>query len=199
MMKKIKLTRENDFSEIAANLCQILSRPGAVLLVPTETVYGLIARASDKAAVQRIYDLKGRGSDKPLGWFIGDWKKLSDYGVILDGWPETLAAEYCPGALTIIAPVTDGSTLGFRVPDTPLLLSLLKMIDEPLVQTSANASGMPNAKNLDEALKQLTGEVDCSVDGGEISGVAEGSTVVDACGKKIKILRQGKVDLQKWF
>jgi L-threonylcarbamoyladenylate synthase len=199
MKKKMKLIQPNDFVAAAVELAEILRRPGAVVLVPTETVYGLIARASDEEAIKRIYGLKGRQFDKPLGWFVGDWKKLPEYGVNITGLPEKLAAEYCPGALTIIAPRTDGSTQGFRVPDTPLLAALLREIGEPLVQTSANASGMPDAADCEGALLQLNGEVDCAVDGGKIDGVISGSTVVDACGEKIKILRQGKLDLQKWL
>lgn len=197
-MKKIQLTAEK-IDCIAAALADVLRQPGAVVLVPTETVYGLIARADDQVAIDRIYELKHRSASKRLGWFVGDWRKLTEYGVILSGLPEKLAGEYCPGALTVIAPCRDGSTLGFRVPDTPLLAKVLAAVEVPLVQTSANASGMPDVLSCEEALGQLNGEVDLAVDGGSISGSAMGSTVVDATGERIKILRQGPIDLQKWL
>ena len=85
------------------------------------------------------------------------------------------------------------------MPDTPFLAKLLSLTDEPLVQTSANASGMPDALSCDEALAQLSGSVDIAVDGGDICGNAMGSTVVDASGECMKILRQGPIDLQKWL
>ena len=198
MMKKIVLSEEN-LEQTAAEICDILRQEGSVVLVPTETVYGLIAKAGDRKAQERIFELKHRSGAKRLGWFIGDWRKLEQWGVDLTGLPEQLAAAYCPGALTIIAPCKDGSSCGFRVPDFPLLAKILAQIDFPLVQTSANASGMPDARSCDEALAQLDGEVDYAVDGGLIPAGVIASTVADATGKRIKILRQGQVDLQKWL
>lgn len=180
-------------------LYEVFQKPGAVALVPTETVYGLVARADDELARQRIFQLKNRPASKQIGWFIGDWRDLAGYGVILDGLPERLAQEYTPGAITIIAPCKDGSTQGFRVPDHPLLGALLKKISVPMLQTSANASGFADPLSCQEALKQLAGTVDCAVDGGVLPPGARGSTVVDACGERVKILRQGDVDLQKWI
>ena len=198
MMKTIKLTPEN-VELIASELSEVLRQDGAVALVPTETVYGLVARAGDEAAVKRIYELKHRNPVKRLGWFIGDWRKLADYGVELAGLPEKLAEEYCPGPLTIIAPCRGGSTLGFRVPDMELLQRLLMKTGFPLIQTSANVSGRPDVRSCQEALEELAAEVDYAVDGGEISGEVSGSTVADATGEKVKILRQGLLDLQKWL
>jgi len=185
----------SDIDAAVKALTAALRQPGGVALVPTETVYGLIGRAADPLVPGRIYELKARPKSKRLGWFIGNWRRLSDFGVILDGWPEKLASHYTPGALTIIAPRRDGDTIGFRVPDHPLLQKLLAEFDEPLVQTSANLSGAPDPLNALEALKALNGEVDCAVDGGVLPPGARGSTVVDATGKNLKILRQGAVDL----
>ena len=196
-MKLIRL-HDTNILDTADILAEILNYDGAVALVPTETVYGLIARAGDKKAAERIFELKHRHSAKRLGWFVHDWRMLESFGVDLSGLPEKLAETYCPGPLTIIAPCADGSTQGFRVPDSPLLAELLKKIGHPLVQTSANASGMPDARSCLEALSQLDGEVDCAVDGGAIPDDACGSTVADATGERIKILRQGPIDLQKW-
>lgn len=180
-------------------VAETLALPGGTALIPTETVYGLVARFDDPVAIDRIFRLKNRPPEKRLGWFVGDWRKLSEYGVILSGLPERLARQYMPGALTVIAPRIDGGTQGFRIPDHPLLAALLKMFDVPLVQTSANASGMPDAPDCRTALAQLAGEVDCAVDGGSISPGARGSTVADATGERVKILRQGAVDLQNWL
>ena len=156
----------------------------------TETVYGLIARADDEVAIRRIFELKRRPPDKRLGWFVGDWRTLKDYGVELDGLPGELAERYTPGPLTIIAR-RGGDTLGFRVPDHPLLAALLAGIGEPLVQTSANASGEPDALTAEAALEMLAGEVAVAIDGGALPPGAMGSTVVDATGKTVRILRQG--------
>lgn len=188
-----------DLHQAAVRIKEVLEHPGAVVLVPTETVYGLIAVAGDRLAMQRISELKHRQAGKHYGWFIGDWRKLTDHGVLLDGWPEKLAGEFLPGALTIVAPCRNGGTQGFRVPDMPLLRAVLNICDGPLLQTSANASGMPDARSCDEALEQLCGTVDCAVDGGRIADDVSASTVVSALGGELKILRQGSVSLQKYL
>ncbi len=168
-----------------------LAVPGAVILVPTETVYGLVCRADDVAAIRRIYDLKDRDSSKPLGWFVADWRSLSGFGVRLEGLPAELAGKYCPGPITIIAPKEDGGTVGFRIPDHPFVLELLRRIGCPLAQTSANHSGHPNALTVAQALAELSGDLSLAVDGGPISADALASTVVDATSASPRVLRQG--------
>ena len=99
--------------ECARRVAECLNTPGSVALVPTETVYGLVARVGDEAAYRKIFELKQRSAAKVLGWFVSDWRILPRYGVKLEGLPEKLAEKYCPGAVTIIAPCEDGKTLGF--------------------------------------------------------------------------------------
>ena len=174
---------------------EALARPGAVLLIPTETVYGLVCRSSDAAAIDRIYRLKHRPSGKQLALFVSDWRMLAAEGVKLDGLPSALAEKYCPGPITIIAEGATG-TVGFRIPDHPLVLRLLQSIDFPLASTSANASGSPNARSVAAALEQLDGDVDLALDGGTIPAGALASTVVDATGNRPKILRQGALTIE---
>lgn len=183
---------------VAHRAAEFLARPGTVLLLPTETVYGLVCRASDEAAIRRIYELKGRAAAKKLGWFVADWRTLPEYGVALDGLPERLAERYCPGPITIIAPLQDGDTVGFRVPDHPLLAEILKLAGCPLAQTSANRSGEPDARDLAAALSGLVGDVALAVDGGPIAEGALASTVVDASGTELRILRQGALRLEEF-
>lgn len=172
-----------------------LAKPGAVVLLPTETVYGLVCRADDAAARQRIYDLKDRDATKPLGWFIAEWRKLGEYGVRLEGLPAELASKYCPGPITVIAPKFDGGTVGFRVPDHPFVLELLRRIGCPLAQTSANHSGRPNALTVRAALAELSDELPLAIDGGAIPPDALASTVVDATGAVPNVLRQGALHI----
>ena len=184
----------DDIKTSAARCAEILRTPGAVALVPTETVYGLVAHVEDKAAYDRIFELKQRSAAKVLGWFVREWRSLSDYGVILSGLPEQLAEKYCPGPITIIAPALNGTTLGFRSPDHPFLRELLALTG-PLYQTSANLSGQSDPKDIETALKELSGAPAIAVDGGRLPDDAAGSTVVDATGAEIKILRQGKLQV----
>lgn len=190
MTRVLKLA-ESDVDAAADAVLEALAGPGAVVLLPTETVYGLVCRADDAAARQRIYDLKDRDASKPLGWFVADWRMLAGYGVHLEGLPEQLAARHCPGPITIIAPRRDGGTTGFRVPDHPLVLAVLRRIGCPLAQTSANHSGHPNALTVQAALAELSGDAALAVDGGPIAPDALASTVVDATGKEPRVLRRG--------
>ena len=190
MTRVLKLA-ESGVDAAADAVLEALAGPGAVVLLPTETVYGLVCRADDAAARQRIYDLKDRDASKPLGWFVADWRMLAGYGVHLEGLPEQLAARHCPGPITIIAPRQDGGTTGFRVPDHPLVLAVLRRIGCPLAQTSANHSGHPNALTVQAALAELSGDAALAVDGGPIAPDALASTVVDATGKEPHVLRRG--------
>ena len=190
MTRVLKLA-ESGVDAAADAVLEALAGPGAVVLLPTETVYGLVCRADDAAARQRIYDLKDRDASKPLGWFVADWRMLAGYGVHLEGLPEQLAARHCPGPITIIAPRRDGGTTGFRVPDHPLVLAVLRRIGCPLAQTSANHSGHPNALTVQAALAELSGDAALAVDGGPIAPDALASTVVDATGKEPRGLRRG--------
>ena len=190
-MKRILSLSESGLDAAVEAALSALAVPGAVILVPTETVYGLVCRAADAAAVRRIYELKDRDFSKPLGWFVADWRTLADSGVRLEGLPAELAAKYCPGPITIIAPKTDGGTIGFRVPDHPFILELLRRIGRPLAQTSANHSGHPNALTVEQALAELSGELPLAIDGGPIPPDALASTVVDATSSAPRVLRQG--------
>ena len=196
MNNRVLKLSDYDLETAAQEIAAVFDLPEAVVLLPTETVYGLVCCADDAEAIRRIYYLKHRSEEKPLGWFVNDWRKLPEYGVILDGLPEKLAEKYCPGPLTIIAPGKTG-TQGFRVPDHPLLKRVLELVDLPLCQTSANLSGRPNALTAEAAAAELIDKVDLVVDGGAIPVDAQASTVVLATGNEPVILRQGSLFIEK--
>ena len=181
--------------ECARQVAASLNTPGSVALVPTETVYGLVARVGDEAAYRKIFELKQRSAAKVLGWFVPDWKDLARYGVLMSGLPEKVAEKYCPGPVTIIAPLQGGGTLGFRSPDHPFLQALLALTG-PLYQTSANLSGRPDPRDVPSALAELSGTPAVAVDGGSLPAGAMGSTVVDAAGRELRILRQGQLVIE---
>jgi L-threonylcarbamoyladenylate synthase len=178
---------------IVKEVTNILQNPGAVILVPTETVYGLIAKADDPIAKERIYQLKKREENKRLGWFVPNWEKVDKYGIMLNDIGKNLAKKYFPGPLTLIAPKDDGSTQSIRTPNHPLLLAILQEIDCPLWQTSANASGFPDAKNVNDAISMLDGEVDLAIDGGPLEKNSSSSTIISVVDSTPKILRQGNL------
>jgi L-threonylcarbamoyladenylate synthase len=191
-MKKFDLQTDKT-TEIINSCVDALKQPGAVLLIPTETVYGLVCRWDDKAAVERIYELKGREKAKPLALFVDSVDTLKKFDFHLNKNAEKLAAKLCPGALTVVVPGSAGDTLGFRIPDHPFVLKLLRELGFPLASTSANRSGEPNALNVDDALAMLDGEPDMMIDDGAIPPDRQASTVVMALDDELKILRQGPI------
>ena len=173
----LRLDTEN--LEAAARACaKELGRPGAVALIPTETVYGLVCPWSDKNARDRIYALKHRADDKPLAAFFPDVESVvKELGRIPEN-AEKAARRFCPGAITIVVPDGKGSTFGFRIPDHPFVLALLKSFGGPLASTSANLSGQPAALSIEEALKSIDGSPAISIDSGCIERDSKASTVV---------------------
>lgn len=181
-------------SDILKKALQILSTPGGVVLVPTETVYGLVCDWQDEAARDRIYKLKGRSENKPLAMFADSAAMAEKFGVKLNESANILLNKFAPGPITVIAPA-DGKypTVGVRIPDHTFVLELLKAHGRPLASTSANASGMPNVLTVQDALEQLNGTIDLAVDGGTLPEDAAASTVVSVCTDTMQILREGPI------
>jgi L-threonylcarbamoyladenylate synthase len=152
-----------------------LLKNGGVGVIPTDTVYGLVGQLFNQAAVERIYDIKDRPSDKPVGTIlIGDVTQIDDYIEAAD----LLAAEvFWPAPVSVVLPLKTGlmyahrgwNSLPFRIPDDPELQQLL-METGPLATTSANIASMPAAVNIQEALGYFRAGVDFYVDGGDLSG-----------------------------
>ena len=144
---------------------ETLSTPGGVVLVPTETVYGLVCDWEDELARQRIYELKGRSENKPLAMFAASAEMAEKFGVKLNNEAQILLEKFAPGPITVIAPGSKKyPTIGVRIPDHEFIRQLLDKYNRPLASTSANASGMADAESAEDALGQLNGEVDIAVD-----------------------------------
>jgi L-threonylcarbamoyladenylate synthase len=199
-MEKYTIHRDHDTPtlgdtmKLIASICaDKLKQPDAVLLVPTETVYGLVCRFDAPLAVERIYELKGRSENKPLALFVSNLDHLQKHGITPPPAAYALAENFCPGPLTIIFNGPDGKTIGVRIPDYPLVLEILDLTGCPLASTSANRSGQPNALTLDDAVADLTGQPDIAVDGGSLPDNAMASTVLILSDEKWKILREGPI------
>ena len=161
----------------AGVFCDILRREDGVLLVPTETVYGLVCDAAHEAARAKIYEMKRRPASKLLTLFFASRAAAE---AAFPAMPETakrFAAAFCPGPVTLVVPDGDAFT-GFRIPDHPALLSLLSAYGRPLASTSANLSGQPPAHTVDEALASLALPPDGVLDGGPIPPDSAASTVI---------------------
>lgn len=192
-MKIFKLGQTEE-ETIIRECISALSVNGTVLLVPTETVYGLVCRASDKDAAKKIYELKKRSENKPFALFVHNLEALKKTDALLLPAAEKLASKLCPGPITIIVPDKSGlSKTGFRIPDHNFILKLLRELGEPLASTSANLSGKPPALTVDEALADFNGEPELAVDNGPLPENAIASTVVDFSADGFRILREGPV------
>ena len=191
-MNTYKLKNDN-IAEIVLICAKQLQTPGTVLVVPTETVYGLVCRWNDSAGIERIYQLKERDRGKPLAMFADGTAMLESHGVILNRAAALLTEKFCPGPVTIITAGRDGRKTGFRIPDHPFILSLLRRVKFPLASTSANLSGTANALNVQDAVKDLNGTPDIIVDAGAIPPDRQASTVIDVSGDEVRIIRHGPV------
>lgn len=172
-------------------------RAGGVCVLPTDTVYGLVADPRSAEAMQRIFSLKGRPDGVPVAVLVGSASQAADLVEVSPTFEE-LADEHWPGALTLIAPVTSpglhiggtGETLGVRLPDHALIRGLAARFG-PIAATSANKHGEPTLTDPAEAQRIFGNQVDLVIDGGVLDGTA--STVVDLCGDTPNVLRQGDV------
>ena len=176
-------------------------RDGHVVGFPTDTVYGLGVDPLNSAAVDSLFEIKGRPEHKPLGVLVASIDQAVLLGEI-EGDAHRLATQHWPGALTlIVTPLviladwvgdTQRRTVGLRVPDHPLATRLLEETG-PLAVTSANVSGGREAVNDEEARVVFGDRVAEYLPG--VSPGGEASTVVDASGARLSILRAGPVEV----
>ena len=173
-------------------------RQGGVIAFPTDTVYGLGADAFNPAAVERIYDIKGRARDRQLPLLIADAETLATLASPMPGLAWFLARRFWPGGLTLVlhkadslpAHLAHGPTIAVRVPNHHVPLALIERLKGPITGTRANPSGQPAVHTADQVQRQLGGRIDLIVDGGRCRGGTE-STVVDLSGGSPAVLRQG--------
>jgi len=174
-------------------------RHNGLVAFPTDTVYGVGALAFKAEAVQRLYVVKGRATDKAIAVLVARTADLPKVAQELTPSAQRLARDFWPGPLTLVVPkhpdlpaaVSALPTVGVRFPDHPVARRLLELTG-PLAVTSANRSGEPNALTAEEVLAHLSGRVDLLIDGGRAPGGIP-STVVDCTGLAPMILRQGPV------
>ena len=177
---------------------QELEKGGAVVL-PTETVYGLFAKALDEKAVNHVYQLKRRPRDKALNLNVASLDDILNFSKNQPTYLQQLVDSFLPGPLTIILKANDKvpywvnsglPTVGFRMPSHPITLELIREFG-PLIGPSANISGRASGISFKEILKDLDQEVLGLEDDAFLTG--QDSTILDLSGSKARILRQGAV------
>jgi L-threonylcarbamoyladenylate synthase len=181
-----------------------LIRAGEPVAVPTETVYGLAADATNGEAVARIYEAKGRPSFNPLIVHVPDLATAERIGV-LDGEARELADRHWPGPLTLVVPLRESAgiaplvtaglpTIAIRVPAHPAMQGLLRAVKRPLAAPSANASGRISPTRAEHVLQSLRGRIPLILDGGPTERGLE-STIIAATGGQLRLLRPGPVEI----
>jgi L-threonylcarbamoyladenylate synthase len=199
-------TRILPFDDEAIGEAARLIGKGQPVAVPTETVYGLAADATNPEAVARIYEAKGRPCFNPLIVHVSDFaaaERIGEFGADA----RALAETHWPGPLTLVVPlraaagiaslVTAGlSTIGLRVPAHPAMQALLRATGKPLAAPSANASGSISPTRAAHVLKSLGGRIPLIIDAGPTERGLE-STIVAVTGDRLRLLRRGPLDIAK--
>ena len=174
-------------------------RYDGLVAFPTDTVYGVGAQVMREAAVQRLYTVKGRSTDKAIAVLVSQIADLAKVAGELTPKARRLAELFWPGPLTLVVPkhpslpaaVSALPTVGVRLPNHPQLRKLLELAG-PLAVTSANRSGARNSLTAQDVLEQLEGRIELVLDGGRVTGGVP-STVVDCSLPVPRVLREGPV------
>ncbi len=172
---------------------------GGLVAFPTDTVYGLASLPFTEEAVEGLFSAKGRNNSRAIAILIGDYKDLDKVVERFDEVPTRLAECFWPGPLTLVVPkqtdlpnaLSPDGSIGVRMPNHPLALSLLRQVG-PLAVTSANISGQENPNTADDVYHQLKGRVHLILDGGRTTGGVP-STVVNCMTPAMTILREGPI------
>jgi L-threonylcarbamoyladenylate synthase len=172
---------------------------GGLVVMPTDTVYGVGCLAFNSEAVARLYLVKGRPENKPIPVLLSSAVELDSVAIEVPQPMRRLAETFWPGPLTLILPrrpslpqaIGPGDTVGVRVPAHRLAQRLLSAAG-PMAVTSANLSGEPPARSADEAEMALAGRVDLILDDGPSPG-GQPSTVVDGTTDPMTIVREGPI------
>lgn len=177
-------------------------REGDLIILPTDTVYGIAADVRDDEAVEAIYRAKRRDPSSPLQLLFGrDSGMITRYAKVTPQ-AQRLIDELGPGGWTIIVPVADGfgsralaggATVGIRVVPVDLVLDIVDALGAPLAATSANVSEGPSPTTCDDAKRQIGAFCAMAIDGGPTDAGVD-STVIDMVSDPPRILREGAID-----
>ena len=169
-------------------------RQGAVLVYPTETIYGL-GGVSDVCGVrEKIHSIKRKASGQPLILIAPDRSYFLKFPVVFPHTAERLALKFWPGMLTLVLPsASDERGIGVRVSSHPFIKEIFHYIDQPLFSTSANISGEPYVNDPDRIYSFFSGEIDFFIDAGPLMPSRASTVVRTAADGTVGILREGAV------
>ena len=190
--------------EAAFDAAQAAVAAGEVIVVPTDTIYGVGALATSGAAVQRLLDAKERGRDMPPPVLVAEVAMVRALAAGVDERLTALADAFWPGALTIVVAARDslrmdlgdrGDTIAVRVPDQAFTRELLRRTG-PLAVSSANVHGHAAATTIAEAVEQLGERCSVYLDAGVVNDPVP-STIVDLTSEQATVLREGRISVSE--
>jgi L-threonylcarbamoyladenylate synthase len=193
-----------DELETAVEAASLAIQRGELVIVPTDTVYGVAADAFDPAAVRALLEAKGRGREMPPPVLVGSATTIDALAVRVPGYARALVEAFWPGPLTLVCHQQQSlqwdlgdtrGTVAVRMPDHDVTRELLERTG-PLAVSSANRTGMPAATDADQAEEMLGDEVAVILDAGESPG-GEASTIIDVTGSQGRVLRRGALSLEQ--
>lgn len=192
--------RENINKEEVKSSIKML-KEGKILVVPTDTVYGICSDATNEKAVEKIFRIKNRDKNNPLNILVSSVDMAKKYTKNFNKIAETLANKFWPGALTMVFEKNDlipkivtanKETIGVRIPDNEVTLNIINELNLPIACPSANISGRPSGTVVEDIKSDFKDNVDIYIDCGP-SKIGIESTIVKINENSVEILRQGKI------
>ncbi|MCX5697083.1 MAG: L-threonylcarbamoyladenylate synthase [Candidatus Omnitrophica bacterium] len=187
--KVVKVDPDNPEEQYLLQASGIL-KTGGLVIIPTETVYGIAANILDSKAIDRLYAIKQRPRNKPFSLHISTQERIEDFAKDIPVIAYKLMHKYWPGPLTLILKSRDKGTIGIRLPDNEIARKIIELSGVPIACPSANIACEAPPTNFQGAIKDLDGLVDFAIDAGDTRLKTE-STIVDVTGVPLRILREG--------
>lgn len=196
MNKTYRVDPDNPSDDVINHAAAVL-HDGGIAVFPTETVYGIGAKADSAFGCQELFEIKLRDRSKPIPWLVEDASALDVYGVDVPEYAHRLAEKYWPGALTLVVKASEAvgkdfraqdGTIALRSPDSTIPLELIRRLGAPLITSSANTHGLPAPGSFEEIEPRIVASADIVLDAGEtVHGTS--STVVLCTGPEPVIWR----------
>jgi L-threonylcarbamoyladenylate synthase len=200
MVRILKAEAEGSLAEAITVL-----KGAGLVAYPSDTVYGLGAAASHQEAIEKLFAVKGRLSEKAMPLLLADPEDMEALCAEIPPGARLLVERFWPGPLSLVlrrspafesAALGGGDSVALRVPDHLFLRELIRGLGEPITGTSANRSGRPSCRTAREVYRQLGGAVDLIIDGGPSRAGAE-STVIDITTDAPRMLRGGAISREE--
>lgn len=175
-----------------------IMKRGGLIIYPTETCYGIGADATNQKSIEKIYEIKGRDTSKPIPILVSDLNMIKKYGIVTMG-VEKLVRKFMPGPLSIVVkkkiPISDSNhdSVSFRVSNNPVASLLVKLSKTPVTTTSANISEQSPIYEIKQIIEIFGGKVDLILDCGNLLK-NKPSTCIDLTDEEnVKLIREGPI------